>query len=191
MHLSNPPSAQKPLPAYILRRCLLVFLLIFASTPVLAQPSANPSGQPLPRFASTHSKPINVRVGPGKRYDVAWIYVKSSIPVEIVKEFDTWRKIRDISGEEGWVHQSLLSNRRIGRIKANDAEKIALYEKPSSNASVSALLGAAYPLGIEKCDGVWCEVKVKFTTPGGKEKTLSGHIMQMAIWGVYGGEKFD
>ena len=72
------------------------------ATPALAQ-ADNPSGLPLPRFATTRSDPINVRVGPGTKYEVAWTYLKSGIPVEIVQEFDTWRKIRDVDGTEGWV----------------------------------------------------------------------------------------
>src|SRR5262245_17299828 len=84
----------------------------FAETAALAQD--NPSGLPLPRFATTRSSPINVRVGPGTRYDVAWVYVKPGTPVEIIQEFDTWRKIRDFDGSEGWVHQNLLSGNRAG-----------------------------------------------------------------------------
>src|SRR5262245_57879987 len=57
-----------------------------------------PSGLPLPRFVTTGADRINVRVGPGERYNIAWVYVKKGIPVEIVQEFDTWRKIRDADG---------------------------------------------------------------------------------------------
>ncbi|MCR6656456.1 MAG: SH3 domain-containing protein [Opitutus sp.] len=76
--------------------------------PCLAVAADDQSGLPLPRFVTTRSNPINVRVGPGTNYDVAWVYVKAGTPVEIIQEFDTWRKIRDADGSEGWLHQNLL-----------------------------------------------------------------------------------
>src|SRR5690606_20036163 len=92
---------------------VLAAAALLAAAPVLAA-GTNPSGLPLPRFATTRSTPINVRVGPGTRYAVAWVDVKAGTPVEIIQEFDTWRKIRDVDGAEGWVHQNLLSGKRAG-----------------------------------------------------------------------------
>ena len=74
----------------LLLTCLTLWSLIMAGA-AHAQ-ADNPSGLPLPRFASTRSDPINVRVGPGTKYEIAWTYLKPGVPVEIVQEFDTWRK---------------------------------------------------------------------------------------------------
>ncbi len=167
---------------------LAVFLII---SPSKAQNIANPSGLKLPRFASTHSSPINVRVGPGKKYDVAWIFVKSNIPVEIIREFDVWRKIRDFEGEEGWVHQSLLSGKRLGRVNISEGEQVALYAKPDKGAKIRAHIGAKYPLELKKCNSVWCEVKIKYKNPDNKEISIDGYISQDVVWGVYEGEIFD
>ena len=41
-------------------------------------------------------------------------YLPDGTPVEIVQEFDTWRKVRDADGSEGWIHQNLLSGKRAG-----------------------------------------------------------------------------
>ena len=73
---------------------------------------APPTGLPVPRFVSLRSAEVNVRTGPGTRYPVEWVFVKRDIPVEITAEFDTWRRIRDWEGTEGWVHQSMLSGKR-------------------------------------------------------------------------------
>ena len=54
------------------------------------------------RFVSLRSDEVNVRVGPGVRYPVKWVFRQKAIPVEIVQEYDTWRKIRDWEGAEGW-----------------------------------------------------------------------------------------
>ena len=87
---------------------LCVALLAFASLAPAGAQDVGPSGLKLPRFVSTRSAPINVRVGPGTKYDVAWMFNKPGLPVEIVQEYDTWRKVRYIDGDEGWIHQGLL-----------------------------------------------------------------------------------
>ena len=71
-----------------------------------------PSGLPLPRFVSLKAKRVNLRVGPGQDYAVAWLYTKSGVPMEVIQEYDNWRRVRDAEGTEGWVYQSLLSGER-------------------------------------------------------------------------------
>ena len=86
----------------------LMALAIFASlaTPIVA--SAQESGLPIPRFVALRSDKVFLRSGPGLRYPKVWIYQRRNMPMEVVSEFDTWRKVRDWEGSEGWVHQSLL-----------------------------------------------------------------------------------
>src|SRR5690606_37820396 len=74
--------------------------------------AVGPSGLPLPRFASLKSGRVNLRIGPGLKYPVEWLYLKSGVPMEIIQEYDNWRRVRDSEGAEGWVNQSLLSGRR-------------------------------------------------------------------------------
>ena len=69
------------------------------------------SGLPIPRFVSLSADKVFVRTGPALRYPIKWVYQRENMPVEIIQEFDTWRKIRDMDGDDGWVHQSLLSAR--------------------------------------------------------------------------------
>ena len=44
------------------------------------------------------------------------MFQRSGLPVEIVAEFDNWRRIRDAEGSEGWVLHSLLSGRRTALV---------------------------------------------------------------------------
>ena len=67
------------------------------------------SGLPIPRFASLKSDEVNVRTGPGSRYPIDWVFKRKGMPVEIVAEFENWRKIRDWQGAGGWVYQGLLT----------------------------------------------------------------------------------
>ena len=166
---------------------LLIIIAIGVLAASFARAADNPSGLPLPRFATTRSTPINVRVGPGTRYDIAWVYVKAGTPVEIVQEFDTWRKIRDVDGSEGWVHQNLLSGKRAGITAPwRQNEQIPLLAQRGNQDGVRAYLGPGFRVEISKCDGAWCEVSASAASA-----TYSGYLPQSEIWGVYKDEEFD
>ena len=64
------------------------------------------SGLPVPRYVSLKSD--HVRAVPTKDNDVAWVYTRSGLPVEITAEFENWRRVRDSEGAEGWVYHSLF-----------------------------------------------------------------------------------
>ncbi|RYE88359.1 MAG: hypothetical protein EOP19_01625 [Hyphomicrobiales bacterium] len=175
------------------RSLLLVILAVLSGLLALPAPAAEgPSGLPLPRFASTRSTPINVRIGPGTRYGVAWVYVKAGTPVEIVQEFDTWRKIRDADGSEGWIHQNLLSGKRAGVVALPlGEEQTVLFANRSADSGVRAYLGPGYRVDIAKCDGAWCEVSASYTPSNGGHASISGYLPQTDLWGVYANEAFD
>jgi len=172
--------------------CLLVACCCLAIGPAAAQSADNPSGLPLPRFASTRSEPINVRVGPGTRYDIAWTYVKSGQPVEIINEFDTWRKIRDVDGEEGWIHQNLLSGRRTGLITPwSQSGQVAIRAGQSETADVRAWLTPGYLVEIDNCRNLWCAVKAESNPANGRVRSYIGFVPQTDLWGAYPGEDFN
>ncbi|MGB0720715.1 MAG: SH3 domain-containing protein, partial [Bdellovibrionales bacterium] len=107
-------------------RLFLLFVVLFPCI-AFAQDAVDPfrsTAYPLPRFAALASNEIYVRAGPGKQYPVQWVFKKAGLPVEIVLEFDHWRKIKDYEGASGWVHKSLLSGRRTAIVKPlNDGLK--------------------------------------------------------------------
>jgi len=166
-------------------------LAIVPALPAAAAPT-NPSGLPLPRFVTTRSTPINVRVGPGTRYDVAWVYVKAGTPVEIIQEFDTWRKIRDVDGSEGWLHQNLLVGNRAGLVAPwkPEGEQVAMLKGPAEDSGVRAWLTTNYRVDIKQCDGTWCEVVATSHPAGGSAQSFDGYLQQAELWGVYKDEKF-
>ena len=47
------------------------------------------SGLPIPRYVSLKSDHVNVRAGPTKDNDVAWVYTRSGLPVEITADSRT------------------------------------------------------------------------------------------------------
>ena len=134
-----------------------LFVMVFAATlaaawaptPSRSQPQASAHGQaagsssglPVPRFVSLKADKVNMHIGPAKTYEVKWLYQRAGLPVEITAEFETWRRIRDADGTEGWVYHSLLSGRRTGMVTGKAADElVTLHEKPDLQSAVTAKL---------------------------------------------------
>jgi SH3-like domain-containing protein len=151
-----------------------------------AQAAKGPSGLPLPRFVTLKSKRVNLRIGPGTDYAASWMYLKAGLPVEIIQEYDNWRRIRDADGTEGWVNQSLLSSRRAAiaapwmKGKGKSAY-VNMRREPQASATIAAKLEPGVMINIAECNGDWCHAD----TDG-----VEGWVPQSEVWGAYPGEAF-
>ena len=141
------------------------------------------SGLPLPRFVSLKAGRVNVRVGPGEDYKVAWVFTRPELPVEVIAEFDTWRRIRDSDGQVGWVFHSLLSGKRTAVVTPwSSDEPRPIRASASSDSAVSAYLQAGVLADIDHCRAGWCDLS---------GDGFSGWIRQEQLWGVYPDEEVD
>jgi len=160
-----------------------LFVLAFAAAAAQAAGDAAPSGLPVPRFVSLKVDRVNVRGGPDKDHDVAWIYTRVGWPVEITAEFENWRRIRDSDGSEGWVYHSLLSGKRMAAVQLQSKTDLApLHAKPDAQSAVMAQLQSGVLGSIKHCTGTWC----RFIGVG-----FDGWIEQNRLWGVYPEEKIE
>jgi SH3-like domain-containing protein len=99
------------------------------------------SGLPVPRYVSLKSDHVNVRAGPTKDNDVAWVYTRNGLPVEITAEYENWRRVRDSEGSEGWVYHSLLSGRRTAVVTMKNKDDLApLYDRADPSSAIAAKL---------------------------------------------------
>lgn len=164
----------------------LIFVSLLSFSPYAFSqeaPAVQPfraTGLPLPRFVSLKSDKIYVRTGPALRYPIKWVYKRENMPVEITQEFDNWRKIRDFEGEEGWVHQSLLSGERTALIQGSDL--VAMREAPEPVARLTARLEPRVVARVDKCIPSWCRLDA-----GGFE----GWVERNSLWGIYPAEEFN
>jgi SH3-like domain-containing protein len=138
-----------------------------------AAPTAGRStGLPVPRFVSLDADRVHLRHGPGRDYPVRWVLARKGLPVEIIAEFDTWRKIQLHDGDTGWVHSSLLSSRRTIMIKKDIAE---LRRTPADDARVVLRAEPGVIGELLDCEQDWCRVDIQ-----GRRGWLRRH----AFWGV-------
>ena len=151
------------------------------------------TGLPLPRFVSLKSRSVNLRVGPGRKYAISWRYQRRGLPVEVIQEFEQWRRIRDSEGSTGWVLHSLLSSKRTAvvapwekyEVEFGKPAKLALFDGKGAadkNASTVARLQAGLIVDVEECSKNWCSIEVQ---------NAQVWMKQDALWGVYPGESVD
>ena len=93
-------------------RASLVALCLALLAPLMLPLAAAAAEAATSRFVSLRAAEVNLRAGPGNQYPVAWVYRRPGLPLEVIAEFDVWRRVRDWQGEEGWVHSNMLSTRR-------------------------------------------------------------------------------
>jgi SH3-like domain-containing protein len=135
------------------------------------------SGLPLPRFAALRSDEVNMRSGPGTRFPIEWTYQRRELPVEIVREFELWRRIRDPEGTEGWVHQSTLMGRRSFVVRGAPGTEVMLRRRAEDQAQPVARLRPGVVGRLRACEAnsPWCEAQIG---------EFRGYIKRADIWGV-------
>lgn len=136
------------------------------------------TGLPLPRFVTLSSGKINMRVGPGSRYPIDWVYTRRGMPVEIIAEYELWRKVRDVGGTEGWVLKHMVSSKRGAIVTVAVA---TLRREPDDTAPPVLYAKKGVQGQLHECKKEWCELIVD----GSK-----GWLRKSSLWGTYPNEIF-
>jgi SH3-like domain-containing protein len=147
------------------------------------------TGLPVPRYVSLKTDRVNLREGPSKDHRTAWVFQRAGLPVEIIAEYETWRRIRDSEGTEGWVLHSLLSGRRTALVMPwakENAPPLTLVGSREGTGRTVARLQPGVIANVKTCDGLWCRVLVD-----SGEGEVDGFIRQERLWGVYPDEKVE
>ena len=162
-----------------------IFLSLIATffslwaTPIIAQYKA--LGLPLPRYVSLRATKVNMRTGPGVQYPVEWEYRRQFLPIEIIAEYGTWRKVRDWQGTQGWVHVNMLSNQRtfIVTYKVRTVRRGPDTKSPGVADLEPGVIGR-----VQYCstNSTWCRVEVK---------GHDGWLRRAEFWGVYRHESLE
>lgn len=161
--------------------------VVAAASTALAQPLAPgaSTGLPVPRFVSLKSDRVNMRRGPGLEYPTQWVYRRAGLPLEVVKEFEGWRQVRDAEGTTGWIVQTMLSGRRTALVLPWDvkpgaaAPRVEVRAEDSASAEPVAIVEAGVIANVAACDSRWCRVSIG---------DIKGYVEQKKLWGVYDGE---
>ncbi len=138
------------------------------------------SGLPVPRFVSLKSGEVYLREGPSPQHKVQWVYVRRGLPVEVIAEYDVWRRIRDEDGVTGWVHKGMLDGRRS--VVMTPGGNVPLREGPRADSAVIAYAEPGVIAKLKACGGQFCEVEAK---------SIDAYVARDRVWGVYQDETVE
>ncbi|WP_241503719.1 SH3 domain-containing protein [Ferruginivarius sediminum] len=155
-------------------------LLLSMSGAALAQQTGRSTGLPIPRFVSLRADEVNLRTGPGLRYPIEWVYRRQDLPVEVIEEFEAWRRIRGWDGTVGWVHGVMLQSKRTARVTGSDIRLLRARANPDGDPVAMLEPGAIGKL--DRCKRDWCRIEFA---------GLIGWLQRKAFYGVLPGETLD
>ncbi len=81
-------------------------ILVGLSAPAAAQDAD------VPYWASISVEEVNMRVGPGTKYPVEWVYRREGLPLKVVRLMQGWRLVQDPDGDQGWIVGIMLTRER-------------------------------------------------------------------------------
>jgi SH3-like domain-containing protein len=131
-----------------------------------------------PRFVSLRSDLVNMREGPSTEHSVKWVYHREGLPMQVLAEYDVWRRVRDQDGEIGWIHVSLLVNERGAVVVGSGHAAVRADE--SMDASIIAQVEPGVVGRVVSCGANSCRLDFS---------ELEGWIERTRIWGVYADEQ--
>jgi SH3-like domain-containing protein len=183
------PRLLRPLAALLAAAFTCAPLLV--SQPAMAQTTIGPETRlPLPRYVSLKTDKVNLREGPSKEHSTRWVFQRAGLPVEIIAEFDNWRRIRDPEGADGWVWHSLLSGRRTAIVAPWDrgiGEPIPMFERPDATSRIVARVEPGVVATVSRCGVDWCRLNLSMD----ERRQIAGFVSQEKLWGVYPDETLD
>lgn len=128
----------------------------------------------LPKSVSTKNAPCNMRVGPGKKFPVDWVYNYPGSPFRVLAEFQGWYKVKDKDGTTGWITKTLLTSKRQTKVVMKKAD---LLKTDAPNSRTEAVLKPGVLVTATSCKKRLCKVSLKH----GRLK-LSGYLPQTHLW---------
>ena len=152
--------------------CFLRLVLVLA----LALPAGAAEKEHMPRFVSLRADEVNLRTGPGERYPIDWVLVKKGMPVELIDEYDVWRRIRDWQGSEGWVHQRMVAGARTVVVTGKTR---TLHADADDASPAVARVEPGVIARLLECHAAWCRVETQ---------DIKGWLKRGEVWGVYADE---
>jgi len=99
---------------------------------------------------------VNVRTGPGKKFQVSMV-LPQDYPLKVIETKGNWLKITDFENDTGWIYSSLV--KPGSTVIANGKKTVNMRSKPSTSATVIAEVHRAAILTKLATKGKWVKVQ--------------------------------
>ena len=119
---------------------------------------------------------VNLRSGPGTKYEIKWEYGEG-FPLRVVSKKGDWYKVKDFENDTGWIFKSLLSpdGHMIVKVNKNKNKKVNIRSGPGTKFNIvgKAYYGVVFRT-LEQKSG-WAKVK--------HDTGLVGWVKRSLLWG--------
>jgi SH3-like domain-containing protein len=119
---------------------------------------------------------VNLRSGPGTKYEIKWEYGEG-FPLRVVSKKGDWYKVKDFEGDTGWIFKSLLTSggHMIVKVNKKSNKKVNIRSGPGTKFKVvgKAYYGVVFQT-LEQKNG-WAKLK--------HDTGLEGWIKRSLLWG--------
>lgn len=136
------------------------------------------------QYLSLKKDEVNWRRGPGDRFPIEWVYQEKGYPVLMLDKYDHWYQVQESDGSIGWVHQTMLSNKRTALVQ----EEGNLTNKPTIDSQVVAVAQPGTIGKIERCPKEYQFCLLSFKNKG---TTIKGWFPRSYLWGIDINEDID
>jgi SH3-like domain-containing protein len=162
----------------VARRNMLALVACLAVIPI-AVTAQIPPVEKLPRFASLRSDDVNLRVGPGENYPIEWVLKRKEMPVQVLEQFQNWRRVQDWQGDKGWLLDRMITGKRAVIVDGNVR---VLHRQPDPASPAVARAEPGVIARLIDLKGAWCRVDA-----GG----YRGWVLRSEVWGVFPDENLQ
>lgn len=156
----------------------VVVLLAFALAALPVHAVEDGTDLKVPRFVSLHSDKVNLRSGPGRQYPIEWVLVKKDMPVEVIQQFEHWRRVKEWDGTVGWVQEHMVDGRRYVIVGRGGVRP--MFQGPDPATAEVARAEPGVLARLLECSAAMCRVEAN---------DISGWMRRGDLWGVYPDEK--
>lgn len=148
----------------------LIFLAI--ATLGFASPLAAENAK-TPYWASIRAGEVNMRVGPGEDYRIAWVFRRSQLPLKVLRIMDGWRLVQDPDGAQGWMRSQFLTRERTGFVRGSELAEMRA--NPTHDARLLWRLAPGVVGLLGECQAGWCAFTVS---------ERKGFVETARLWGA-------
>lgn len=148
-------------------RHLIGLAVLSIAVPAVAQ------DEDVPYWASIRVSEVNMRVGPGEDYRIAWVYRRPLLPMRVVRRKEGWRLVEDPDGARGWMLARFLSRERGAIVKGKELAPMRAKGEAGGRLLWHVEPGVVGKLG--DCAEGWCAFEVT---------GHAGYLPQNRLWGA-------
>lgn len=122
-------------------------------------------------MVSISKQTVNMRSGPGTKYDVLW-EIGKGYPLMVLKTRGKWLKVKDFENDTGWIYQPLTSHKRHVIVKK---KRINIRNGPGKKYRIIGTAGHGTVFRTLRQNRGWVKVS--------DESGFIGWIYRKLLWG--------